>query len=134
MAKEVSKAETQSTPIGYDSSQFTFETVHEESADQIVLDTVGDEFTLLYTGSEVITFTDKKGEEQSFTQLRFRGPNGDAFVVNAGYDLRESFAKIEPQTITRVRLMKFVDVGQASPMAPHRIDVAKPNNSANPES
>ena len=111
--------------VGLNPSDFEWETVHEEAADQIVFDTVDDEYTGEYLGSEVITFTDKKGEEQSFTQLRFRDNEG-LKGINAGYELREAYKNIPPHTVTRIRLMKLVKIaGQESPMKSFRVDTAK---------
>lgn len=110
--------------VGYDPSQFEFTTVHEEAGDQIVFDTIGDEYIGEYMGPEVIEFTNKKGEDESFTQLKFRDPHG-VKVVNAGYELRKAFEKIEPGTITRVKYVKDVRIsGQESPMKSFRVDEA----------
>jgi hypothetical protein len=112
--------------VGYDPADYQWETAHEEAGDQIVFDTPGeDEYTGLYLGQEEITFTDPKGEEKTFTQLKFRDPEG-LKVVNAGYELREAFKGIPENTMTRIRYMKDVRIqGQASPMKSFRVDTAK---------
>ena len=76
MAKEVVE-QVESGMVGYDPEAFDWDLQHEESPDQIVFENLGDEFTGLLLGSEVIDFTRTvKGEEvaDSFTQWRFRGP------------------------------------------------------------
>jgi hypothetical protein len=124
----MAKAEVQTTddtsPVGYDPSAFEWDLVHEESPDQIVFDTVGDEYTGLYLGSEVIGFEDKKGDHQEFTQHRFRDPGGIT-VINGGYELNAELAKIPADTMIKVRLMKLVDVGQNDPMKSYRIWTAR---------
>lgn len=111
--------------VGMDESQFEWENVHEESPDQIVFTEIGDTYIGEYLGQEVIDFTDKKtGEADSFTQLRFRDPEG-LKVINAGYELLSAFKGIEPGTPVRVRYAKNVDVGQASPMKSYRVDAGR---------
>ena len=111
--------------VGYNPSDFEWDTAHEEAADQVVFDTIGDEFTGEYLGQEVITFTDKKGEEQSFTQLKFR-VRDNLYGINAGYELREAFKNIPANTVTRVQYVKDVRItGQESPMKSFRVDTAK---------
>lgn len=111
--------------IGYDPADFDFETSHREAADQIVFDTIGDEFVGEYLGPEEITFTDKDGEEQTFTQLRFQvGDN--LYGINAGYELREAYKNIPAGSITRTVYVKDVKItGQQSPMKSFRVDTAK---------
>jgi hypothetical protein len=110
---------------GYDAAQFEWETVHEEAADQIVFDKVGDTYVGEYLGSEVISFTDRDGEDQSFTQLKFRDNEG-LKGINAGYELRKAFDGIPAGSIVRVQYVKNVPItGQASPMKSFRVDTAK---------
>lgn len=110
---------------GLDPTEFEWETVHEEAADQIVFDTLGDAYTGEYLGSELISFTDKKGEEQSFTQLKFRDKEG-LKGINAGYELRKAFDGIPQGAIVRVVYIKNVPItGQESPMKSFRVDTAK---------
>jgi hypothetical protein len=131
MAKaEVEQVEPRNI-VGYDPSAFEWDLQHEESPDQIVFDTLGDEFTGLLLGSEVIDFTRTvKGEEvaDNFTQWRFRGPDG-IIVLNGGYELNKELQKIEPNTMVRIKLMKLVDVGQNDPMKSYRIWTARAGNS-----
>jgi hypothetical protein len=126
-AEVPANVEDDTAPVGYDPAAFEWDLVHEESPDQIVFDTIGDEYTGLYLGSEVITFTKQvKGEDvdQEFTQHRFRDPGGIT-VVNGGYELNSELSKIEPNTMLRIRLMKLVDVGQNDPMKSYRIWTAR---------
>lgn len=128
---QMAKAEVQPTedtsPVGYDPAAFEWDLVHEESPDQIVFDTIGDEYTGLYLGAEVIHFTRTvKGEdvEDEFTQHRFRDPSGIT-VINGGYELNSELAKMAPDTMLRIKLMKLVDVGQNDPMKSYRIWTAR---------
>jgi hypothetical protein len=110
--------------VGLTADEFQWETVHTEAPQQVTFDTVGDTLIAEYLGKEVINFEDKKGEAQSFTQLKFR-VNDEIFVVNAGYDLLSAYADIPAHTITRTQLRSLVDVGQNDPMKSYRVDVAK---------
>lgn len=123
----MAKPDTSENPsvVGYDESQFEWETVHEEAPDQIIFEEIGDTYIGMFLGAEEITFTDKNGENQTFTRLRFRDNDG-LKVINAGYELREAYAKIPPPVVTRTELKKKVDVGQEKPMLSYRIDQAKP--------
>ena len=113
-------------PVGYDPTAYEWDIVHEESPDQIVFDTIGDEYVGLYLGAEVIEFESKKNknEVETFTQHRFRDPGGIT-VINGGYELNAELAKIAPDTMLRIRLMKLVDVGQNDPMKSYRIWTAR---------
>jgi hypothetical protein len=127
MATEVENIEPGSV-VGFDPQAFDWDIQHEESPDQIVFNTIGDEFAGLYLGAETIHFTRTvKGEEvpDEFVQHRFRGPEG-IIVVNGGYELNTELAKIAPDTMVRIKLMKLVDVGQNDPMKSYRIWTARP--------
>jgi hypothetical protein len=126
MANEVENVESQ--VAGYDPSAFEWDLQHEESPDQIVFDKVGDEYTGLLVGSELIEFTDKKGEDHEFRQWKFRDPTG-LTVINGGYELNEELSKIPADTMCRIRLMKMVDVGQNDPMKSYRIWTARATDS-----
>lgn len=127
MAKHEVEQVEPTTVVGYDPNAFQWEIAHEESPDQIVFDTIGDEYVGLYLGQETIEFADKRsGEAKEFVQLRFRDPVG-LRVINAGYDLLQAFAKIAPGTMCRVVLMKLVDVGQNDPMKSYRVWTAPGN-------
>lgn len=139
------------TAVGYSPAEleamgdFQWETVHTESPDQVVFDEVGDLLVGTYAGHEIIYPDPEKSPFDWFVQLRWTIPTGAVFT-NAGYELRNAFTttvydnegrptvtdKIDPGSITRVELMKFVDVDQASEMKSFRVDVARPRNAANP--
>jgi len=124
MAKQEVENIAPGTVAGYDPAAFTWDIQHEESPDQIVFDTVGDEYVGLLLGSEVIQFEKKKGEPESFTQWRFRDPGGIT-VINGGYELNTELSKIAADSMVRIKLMKLVDVGQKDPMKSYRIWTAR---------
>jgi hypothetical protein len=99
-------------------------TVHEEAGDQIIFDTIGDQFVGTYFGSEVVDAPTKENPDNTFVQLKFKNDAG-VFVTNAGYELEKAFGKIEPGSLVRITLIKFLNVNQASPMKSFRVDVAK---------
>jgi hypothetical protein len=117
--------------IGYDASQFDWETVHTEAPNQIHMEHVGDTLVAEYLGQEEIRWTPTTGKdagvEQSFIQLKFR-INDTHYVLNAGYDLLKAYENVPPKTITRTELKTLVDVGQQSPMKSYRVDQARANN------
>lgn len=139
--------------IGYDGTEYEWETVHTEAADQIVFETPGDCYIGLYVGWDLIYVDpdNPKPEKanQWFIQLHFTDPGG-AKNINAGYDLRRAYLEqtniretaadpsvrpefkevIPPQSMTRNLYAKDVDVDQNDPMKSFRVDVAKARNSA----
>lgn len=125
MASSKGKTEDVVTSAGYDDTQFEWENVHEEAPTQIILDTVGDKFTGLYTGKELVEFDDNKGEHNEFWQYRFR-VSDELLVMNGFYELDIAMKEIPSDSMVRITLIKFVDVGQASKMKSIRVDVAKP--------
>ena len=119
---------------GYDEDQFEWENVHEEAPDSIVFNREGDKYVGIYLGSEIVEFdreNKKTGEieHNEFTVLHFRDPEG-LKDTNAGFELEKAFKAIEPNSVVRILLVKFVDVDQASPMKSFRIDVARNGNKA----
>ena len=124
---------------GYDASEFEWENVHEEAADQLVFDTEGDTYIGEYQGHEIIHDTNKTPPMDWFVKLMWRDPEGLKFT-NAGYELQTAYVKvttddagnpvnsediIPPGTITRNVLVKKVNVKKASPMKSFRVDTAK---------
>lgn len=124
MASSKSQTEEIVASAGYDDSDYEWENVHEEAPSQVILDTVGDKFTGLYTGKELIEFDDNKGEHNEFWQYRFR-VHSELFVMNGFYELDIAMKEIPSDSMVRITLVKFVDVGQASKMKSIRVDVAK---------
>jgi hypothetical protein len=121
--------DVESQTAGYDPAAFEWDLQHEESPDQIIFNAVGDEYVGLLIGSEDITFEDKKGESQTFTQWRFRDPGGIT-VINGGYELNVELSKVPVESMVRIRLMKLVDVGQNDPMKSYRIWTARAQGNA----
>jgi len=155
MGKSVETAEASTADIiGYDGTQFEWETVHTEAPDQIVFETPGDCYIGLYVGwSLIYPDPDNAKPEKAnawFIQLHFTDPGG-AKVINAGYDLRRAYLEqtnvkettadssvkpefkdvIPPQTVTRNLYAKDVDVDQNDPMKSFRVDAARPRSADN---
>jgi hypothetical protein len=111
----------------------SWDLVHEEAPDQLKFEEIGESYVLQYVGSEVITPPPsqkqiEKGEEPSpFTQLRFREANGNPIVTNAGYELRESFAQMDPPCWVKIQYVKNVDTGEATPMKSFKVWQAPAN-------
>jgi hypothetical protein len=125
--------------------EIQWEIVHEETPDRIVFDEQGDWIIGTYVGSEWITpppVPNKNGELEEhdpFLQLIFRNvvtSSGETFrlaVTNAGYALRMAFENdaFTSDTLTRVTLVKSVDVDQAAPMKDFRVETAKNSAGSN---
>lgn len=133
-----SKAVEETTaPVGYDENQFEWETVHEEAPDQLQFTDVGDTYVGEYKGHDLI-FPQPDDHSEWFIQLKWRDPAG-LKTTNAGYELQSTFTEVKfgengdpivtdiipPGTVTRLRLMKLVDIGQPSLMKSFRVDSAK---------
>jgi hypothetical protein len=111
----------------------TWEVIRTEQPDRIIFEDEGDNLIGLYIGSEVINppATEKDPEPEPFTQLLWRNAivNGERmeFVcTNAGFALEQAFKGIDPDTWTRVTLMKLVTVkNQPSKMKDFRVEVAR---------
>jgi hypothetical protein len=118
--------------VNPDEIQWTI--VHEETPDRIVFDEEGDWIVGTYAGHEWITppATEKEPEPEPFLQLIFRNvltSSGETFrlaVTNAGYALRMAFEKgsFTEGVLSRLTLVKSVDVDQAAPMKDFRVESA----------
>lgn len=98
-----------------------WELVHEEAPDQLKFEEVGEEYVLEYLGSEEIDPGDEKDPDKRFTQLRFRETDGNPVVTNAGYELRVAFKDITPGHLVKIKYVKNVQVGEASPMKSFKV-------------
>lgn len=142
MAKQDQPQDTSTSKVGYDESQFEWETVHEEAPDQLIFEDKGDTYVGVYEGHEII-YPEADEPDKFFIQLKWRDPDG-LKVTNAGYELRNTYTetkfnddgkpvvtdRIPVGTMTRNVLVKTVDVNQASPMKSFRVDTAKPGGNA----
>jgi len=91
----------------------------QETGDQIVFDTVGDQFIGMFNGSQK---AEKDGEE--FIILTLTGTDGKPYQTNAGWKLEGAFSDIPSGTVVRITYVKDIDTGQPSPMKDFRVDVA----------
>jgi|SRR5215472_9641932 len=105
-----------------DWDKVSWDTVIQETGDQIVFDTVGDQFVGLYTGTR-----QAENEGEKFTILTFMGPGGKRYQTNAGWKLESGFldADIKRGDIVRVTYVQDVDTGRPSPMKDFRVEVAR---------
>jgi len=106
-----------------DWNKVSWDTVIQETGDQIVFDTVGDQFVGLYTGKREVTLDDG----QKFTLLTFMGPGMKRYQTNAGWKLENGFldAEIKRGDIVRVTYVQDIDTGRPSPMKDFRVEVAR---------
>jgi hypothetical protein len=98
--------------------------VEDESPAQVVFDTFGDKFTATYEGMVVIPVDSQEPDGESFTQLRFRAPDG-YFAINAGFKLLRAFDKIAAGSLVRITYVKDVDTsgGKLNPMKDFKVEV-----------
>ena len=135
-AKEIATEGTPET-VGYDPSEYEWDTVHTEAPDQLEFTTKGDTYIGKYEGHEIIFTSPETDPDEWFLQLKFSDPDGTK-VLNAGYELRTTFVDISgegrsvtgkdmiaPGTVTRIQLRKLVDIGQPSPMKSYQVDTAR---------
>jgi len=94
-------------------------TAVQETGDQIVFDTIGDEFVGMFNGPQT---AEKEGEE--FTILTFEGTDGKPYQTNAGWKLERAFVDIPTGTVVRITYVKDIDVNQPSPLKDFRVDIA----------
>lgn len=121
---EARKAASPAAAVDWDAVEW--ETAVPETGDQIVFDTIGDEFVGLYHGKREVPVTEKDGRETSFLILMFTGTDGKPYQTNAGWKLEAGFQGIEPQSIVRITYVKDVDTGhKANPMKDFRVEVAR---------
>jgi hypothetical protein len=132
--------------VGYDETQFEWDTIHEEAPDKMSFDTAGDKYIGEYLGHELIyPSPDDPNPARAaewFIVLKWRDPEGTK-VTNAGYELRTTYVnvtvnddgsvaahedRIPVGSMTRTELIKLVDVKQQEPMKSYRVDVARPVN------
>jgi hypothetical protein len=100
----------------------TWDTVIQETGEQIIFDTVGDAFVGLFTGKREVEV-----DGGTFTLLTFMGAGGKRYQTNAGWKLENGFmdADIKRGDIVRVTYVQDVDTGQPSPMKDFRVEVAR---------
>jgi hypothetical protein len=100
--------------------------VHDEAPDQLKFEEIGEEYVLIYVGQEEIfppatpRQIEKNEDPGSFIQLHFRCL-GKPIVSNAGYELRMAFADVPACTWVRLKYVKNVDTGEASPMKSFKV-------------
>lgn len=111
----------------FNASEVQWETAVPETGDQIVFDTIGDQFIGLYLGSRVVEVLEKDGRTSAFKILMFTGTDGKPYQINAGWKLDSAFesAAVPDRSIVRITYVKDVDTGQNDPMKDYRVEVAK---------
>lgn len=111
----------------FDASAVQWETAVPETGDQIVFDTIGDQFIGLYLGMRSVTVEEKDGRESEFKVLMFTGVDGKPYQINAGWKLESAFesAAVPERAIVRITYVKDVDTGRNDPMKDYRVEVAK---------
>lgn len=111
----------------FDASEVQWETAVPETGDQIVFDTIGDQFIGLYLGMRGVTVEEKDGRESVFKVLMFTGTDGKPYQINAGWKLESAFdsAAVPERAIVRITYVKDVDTGRNDPMKDYRVEVAK---------
>lgn len=111
-----------------------WETIDQGTRVQVTLDTIGDEFTGIFTGTETIT-NPKDGDEwisYLFEGIGVKAPGvtdddvkGLPCGIAAGWSLRQALDKLTPGQVTRITYTRNTDTGQVSPMKEFRVDIRK---------
>lgn len=114
-------------PVEFIDGDEGWETIKQESGEQITFDTVGDSFTGIYKGMSVIEFEDTKEGPKSFNQYLFQGVTGvqagKSYAINGGYQLDEELPKVQEGAAVRITLMALIKTDQPSPLKDYKIQV-----------
>lgn len=125
------KAQAITAPVENDNE---WETVDLGTRVQVTFDTIGDEFTGKYTGTEQIT-NPKDGEAWTSYLYEGIGVKADGVTddavkglpcgIAAGWSLQQALNKRTPGEIHRIKYTRNTDTGQVSPMKEFRVDIRK---------
>lgn len=98
-----------------------WETVEQESGQKLTFANVGEQFV----GTFVETALIEPENGESFTQQRFRSPEGELYSFNGGFKVNRGLEKATPGDLVRITYMGDVDTGQPSPMKDFKVEIAK---------
>jgi hypothetical protein len=100
-----------------------FETVAEESAITVILDTPGDQFIGQYIGSDHI---EPENGGEAFDRFVYRGRDSRLYAMNKSYKLEQAMEKVELQQWVRITLVKEIETKRAlQPMKDFRVEVRR---------
>lgn len=118
----------------------TWETVDQGTRIQVTFDEIGDQFTGIYQGKELIVNPNpdpKTGEHAEWYSYLFEGMSVKANGVSpddvkglpcgiaAGWSLRKALDKLTGGEVVRITYTRTTDTGQPAPMKEFRVDVRK---------
>jgi hypothetical protein len=133
-------ANTYLPPGASEDSDAEWETVDQGTRVQVSFEIIGDQFTGIKMGTEVITNPNpdpKTGVCEEWTSYLFEGISvkaegaADSDVkglpcgIAAGWSLRQALDKVADGQITRITYTRNTDVAQPAPMKEFRVDVRK---------
>jgi len=98
-----------------------WETVEQESGQKLTFANVGEQFV----GTFVETALIEPENGESFTQQRFRSPEGELYSFNGGFKVNRGLEKAVSGDLIRITYMGDVDTGQPSPMKDFKVEIAK---------
>jgi hypothetical protein len=110
-------------------AEYEWSTVSQDDVNEtkISFDFIGDEFIGTYLGTR-----SQQNDNGSYTQLRFRGEDGEVYFTNANYSLSEGMRQVRPNNLVRLTYVADKDTGQPTPMRIFRVDVARPKRPERP--
>lgn len=97
-------------------------TAYEGSANRLVFDTPGDQWTGIYEGNTVI-HNEKTGEDYDYAQFRSL-ENNELYQISLGYALRNGLETVPPGSLTRLTYLRDIDTsnGKQAPMKDIKVE------------
>jgi len=103
-----------------------WETVQEASAIRVIFDTIGDEFTGQFKGSEHITPDKATEDAEEFDLFIFLGTDGERYAINHSYSLKKGMEKVKFDDWTRITYTKDLPTKRGlNDMKDFRVDVRR---------
>lgn len=98
-----------------------WETTEQESGQKLSFTNVGEQFV----GTFVETALIEPENGESFTQQRFRTPEGELYSFNGGFKVNRGLESAVPGDLVRITYMGEVDTGQPSPMKDYKVELSR---------
>lgn len=98
-----------------------WETTEQESGQKLTFANVGEQFV----GAFVETALIEPESGESFTQQRFRSPEGELYSFNGGFKVNRGLESATPGDLVRLTYMGDIDTGQPSPMKDFKVEISR---------
>lgn len=98
-----------------------WETTEQESGQKLTFANVGEQFV----GAFVETALIEPENGETFTQQRFRSPEGELYSFNGGFKVNRGLESANPGDLVRLTYMGDIDTGQPSPMKDFKVELSR---------